>query len=596
MNDEAAESRGPSGPSQDAPVPSVPATPDSDTPTEAAPTEPTAEMPTAEVPTAAVPTAAVPTAAVPAAEVPLAEAPTAAVPTAEGDTAATPAAAEPATSEVPPAWTPPAGGVPEADEPTAATPPPGGTTPPPPPPPGSNNMPPWMTNLGGPGFSRDKLVRPRQGRYVAGVCAALARATNTDPVLWRVLLAVLGILSGVGVLLYLIGWLIIPAEGDTASPIESLLGKGRSGMAPLSVVVLGAAAVLSFAFIVHDGMRAAVLAAAVILGAILLIKRSGSHSSNEAPATFPAAGPVPPGPGAPAPADATAQFATPPFAPQPFGAPAAGAPAGPSAEAPLTAPLPPLVPEPPAAPSYSSAPPAEGYRPPFAPHGPWGSAQSSQPAYQQPERHQRPPRPPRPRRERSKLGRLTFFAVVVVIGLMAVLDNAGASIAISAYFAAALVTIALGLILGAWFGRARGLIALALIASLGLAASTSAERFGDQFGNSVYRPAALAAVADRYDFTAGNATLDLREVSFTGQQQTITATMKVGQLKVLLPPTVDTTATVQLKNGRAVILGHELDDHNVDGTTVSDQGTDGAGGGTLKLDLQMDTGNLEVIR
>ncbi len=36
--------------------------------------------------------------------------------------------------------------------------------------------------------------------------------------LWRVLIAVLGRLSGVGVLLYLIGWLIIPAEGDTGSP------------------------------------------------------------------------------------------------------------------------------------------------------------------------------------------------------------------------------------------------------------------------------------------------------------------------------------------------------------------------------------------
>src|SRR3954471_12004397 len=101
-----------------------------------------------------------------------------------------------------------------------------------------------------------------------------------DPVLWRVLIAVLGVLSGVGILLYLIGWLAIPAEGDTASPIESLLGKGRSGMAPLSVVVLGAAAVLSFAFIVHDGMRASVLAAAVILGAVLLIKRSGSNSTS----------------------------------------------------------------------------------------------------------------------------------------------------------------------------------------------------------------------------------------------------------------------------------------------------------------------------
>src|SRR4051812_41573657 len=112
--------------------------------------------------------------------------------------------------------------------------------------------PPAEPTAGGPTFSRDHLVRPRQGRYVAGVCAALARATNTDPMLWRVLATVLGILSGVGVLLYLIGWLIMPAEGDTASPVESLLGKGRSSMAPLTVVLLGTAAVISFGFILHD--------------------------------------------------------------------------------------------------------------------------------------------------------------------------------------------------------------------------------------------------------------------------------------------------------------------------------------------------------
>ena len=72
--------------------------------------------------------------------------------------------------------------------------------------------------------------------------------------------------------------------------------------------------------------------------------------------------------------------------------------------------------------------------------------------------------------------------------------------------------------------------------------------------------------------------------------------MKVGQLKVLLPPTVDTTATVRLDNGRAMLFGKEFDDRDVDGQTVTDLGADGAGGGTLELDLQMDTGNLEVTR
>jgi hypothetical protein len=43
---------------------------------------------------------------------------------------------------------------------------------------------------------RDQADRPTRGRYIAGVCGALGRATNTDPVLWRVVLAVLGFFGG----------------------------------------------------------------------------------------------------------------------------------------------------------------------------------------------------------------------------------------------------------------------------------------------------------------------------------------------------------------------------------------------------------------
>jgi hypothetical protein len=184
----------------------------------------------------------------------------------------------------------------------------------------------------------------------------------------------------------------------------------------------------------------------------------------------------------------------------------------------------------------------------------------------------------------------------MVIGLMAVLDLSGVSIAVSAYFAAALVTISLGLIVGAWFGRARGLIALAMLTSIGLLISTGTERWGGEMGNSLYKPQSLGAVADRYDFTIGNATLDLRNVDFANRQQDIVLTMKVGQLRVLLPPAVDTTANLQLQNGRATVLGKTFDGREINGQTVTDQGADGAGGGTLRLDLQMDTGSVEVIR
>nr|WP_296065550.1 PspC domain-containing protein [uncultured Actinoplanes sp.] len=606
MNDEAADKRGPSGPSQDEPAPSAPAakdTPPAAPTTDSAPEPPTAAAPADEPATAAFPAGEPATAAFPAGEPA-----TAAPASGEHATSAFPAdepaawplrADEPPTEPIAPkpsAWMPPAGDAPEADVlPTAfdagagaPPPPPPGAGPTPPPPGAGPTPPPWAAGFGGANFNRDHLVRPKQGRYIAGVSGALARATNTDPVLWRVLLAVLGVMSGVGVLLYLIGWLVIPAEGEPASPIESLLGKGRSGMTPFTVVLLGGAAVLTFAFIVQDGVRAGLLAAAVILAAVLLIKRGQSNANAPAPeaATFPGAAPgTPP----PAPADVeTARFA-------------ATTPAAATATEPVTEPIAPRPPQtgayPPetsafAPPSSTYSPHTGAYRPPFAPHGPYAShVPPAPPAPPTPA-----PRREKPPKERSKLGRLTFFAVVVVIGLMAAIDMAGASIAISAYFAAALITIALGLVVGAWFGRARGLIALALLTTLGLFVSTGAERWGGEIGNSVYRPLTLAAVADRYDFAAGNATLDLRRVDFTGQTQNVTVTMKVGQLRVLLPENVDTKATVQVDNGRARVLGKHFDGREIAGEQVENVGPDGAGGGNLTLDLQLDTGNLEVLR
>ncbi|MEU7908716.1 PspC domain-containing protein [Actinoplanes sp. NPDC049118] len=526
----------------------------------------------------------------------------------------------PAPSAVPPASDPPPAAYepPAADAPTAADPPPPpppGAAPPPPgaqPPPGAE-PPPWFGAPDGPAFSREKLIRPTRGRYIAGVSGAIANATNTDPVLWRVVLAVLGFFGGVGVLIYLVAWLLIPAEGDTGSPVESLLGRGRSAMAPLSILLVSAAAVLTFAFVVRDGFRATLLAAAVLVGGALVLKRNNrlnagrtAETPGPAPAepwsaasaaTFPAA-PAPAPPAAEAPGDErTAAF------------PAAAAPAG----EPVTAPLPPRPPNygPPASappgypppnytqaayipPSTAYAPPAGGYRPPFAPHGPWAQ-QAAGPAVHPPA-PPKPPKPPKPPRERSKLGRITFFMIVMVMGLLALFDLAGVDVSVSAYFAAALTTIALGLIVGAWFGRARGLIFLAVLASLGLAISSGAETWGGELGNSSYRPQTIGAVADRYDFTIGTATLDLRAVDFTGKEQVTTVAMKVGQLKVLLPDNVDATTTVQMDGGRAQIFGRSWEGNDLSTQEITDLGADGAGGGKLRLNIEMNTGDVEVTR
>ncbi|PTA44418.1 PspC domain-containing protein [Micromonospora sp. RP3T] len=214
---------------------------------------------------------------------------------------------------------PPPGPDPTADD---TPPPPGGGAPFAEPPPGGYAPPP-----GAAGFTtRYGLVRPREGRYLAGVCAAIGRATNTDPVLWRVLLAVLGFFGGIGILVYVAAWLIIPGEGDTASPVESMLGRGRSSMSPVTVIVLGIVVAVGFAYVVTDGFRAILLGAVILIGGALMLNRD---QRGPVPGAGAYPGPVPPS-GGPFPPPPAASWAGPPAGsgPTPPAPPWPGGPAG----------------------------------------------------------------------------------------------------------------------------------------------------------------------------------------------------------------------------------------------------------------------------
>jgi phage shock protein PspC (stress-responsive transcriptional regulator) len=56
------------------------------------------------------------------------------------------------------------------------------------------------------------LSRPRQGKVIAGVCAALARRFDVSPTLVRALFIVSVILPGPQFLIYIALWIILPRE------------------------------------------------------------------------------------------------------------------------------------------------------------------------------------------------------------------------------------------------------------------------------------------------------------------------------------------------------------------------------------------------
>src|SRR5688500_11447891 len=73
------------------------------------------------------------------------------------------------------------------------------------------------------------LVRPAQGRVLAGVCAGVAARIGADPLLVRVA-AVAAATTGLGVVLYALGWALMPTDAS-AAPARRI----RTGRAALEV-------------------------------------------------------------------------------------------------------------------------------------------------------------------------------------------------------------------------------------------------------------------------------------------------------------------------------------------------------------------------
>jgi len=60
-----------------------------------------------------------------------------------------------------------------------------------------------------------RLQRSRTEKMLGGVCGGLAEYFNVDPTLVRVIWIAITLLAGVGILLYVILWLVVPLQSPT---------------------------------------------------------------------------------------------------------------------------------------------------------------------------------------------------------------------------------------------------------------------------------------------------------------------------------------------------------------------------------------------
>ena len=75
-------------------------------------------------------------------------------------------------------------------------------------------------------FARQGLIRPREGRVIAGVCAGLGRRFGLDPWPARLLfIVVLMLLPGSQIIIYPVLWILMPTEHRVTTPVDAAPGR-----------------------------------------------------------------------------------------------------------------------------------------------------------------------------------------------------------------------------------------------------------------------------------------------------------------------------------------------------------------------------------
>jgi phage shock protein PspC (stress-responsive transcriptional regulator) len=412
-----------------------------------------------------------------------------------------------------------------------------------------------------PPFRRpERLTRATDDKVIGGVAGGLGRYFGIDPVVFRIAFVVLALAGGSGILLYVLAWLLVPDDaGKVGLP---RVGHDRGQKLVTAVLLGGGLLILLDQFRNRGSGDVPVGVVLVAIGALVLWSRRDSSGDGRFPPPSPTGGggdratvgsPTPPTPAPPAPVPTPESFGEPPIAT--VADSETDTHANPEAEAP-TVPLAMAAP----APAWTPPPPAP-----------------------------KPARAPRPPKPRSVL-------VPVTLSLLAVLAGGLALFGVSAATGLALALLLTGaaLVVGAWRGRARWLIPVAIPIAVALAAVSIIDvpiRGGT--GDARYRPLTLAEVQSPYRLAAGQMTLDLSALDLSGTSVTVVASVATGDLRVIVPATVALDVDAHVGAGNLQLPARPVGGFDV-GRHFSEPGQDGAG--LLVLRVRTGMGQVEVHR
>jgi phage shock protein PspC (stress-responsive transcriptional regulator) len=372
-------------------------------------------------------------------------------------------------------------------------------------------------------FIRRPLRRRAGNRLIAGVAGGVADHVGTRPLVFRLVFVVFAFIGGIGILVYLLMWWLIPREDLPDSAAERLIRRFPDAPSWLGIALLGLGVVLLAGKLGLWDTN--------VLWAVLLIGLGVVLFRRDTQRTTPDGGSLPP-----------AQDE----------AGAAGSLLQPSRAQPS-------LPPPPAA--------------------------------------TRPMATPRAPREASPLGWLVFGVALLAVGAVAILQNLNAVHLSAVRFPAlALLVLGVGLLVGAFVGRARWLILPGLLlVPFVLAASLIDVPLEGGVHEIHAFPQAPQAIAGSYRVAAGSIYLDLTSLTGTAAAPVIAASTGIGDINVLVPYDAHVVATGKAGVG-IVMIGPFSTDRGLDRSLRRTWQPRYGDGATITLDLQTGVGDIWVGR
>ncbi len=423
-------------------------------------------------------------------------------------------------------------------------------------------------------MARTPLRRSPSERMIAGIAGGIAERSGWDPVLVRIAFVLVALVtSGVGVVAYAVAWALVPERDDESGTAQDhSVGQGRLWG---GVVLLGLGGLMLLDLFDLDRGPARLVWPLALIGAgtaLLVTRRRHDETNSVDPSSNPA--PTEPSSTADTGVEATA-FETRDSESSVSDAPVSDAPVSDARVSDAR------VSDDATTRLTTSA---------YASHTAWpGADRGTAIAVASDASTSR----------RRGFGRIAWGLLLVYFGGVALVDaTADVDLDVVAVLAGALALTGALLVLSAWFGRARGVIAFGFVLALligGLSLLHVPLRGG--IGERVIRPTTPAELPARYELAIGALELDLTRLDLDdlgpGDRVDLSVTNAIGELRIVVPDDVAVEVRARVGAGELDLFGRLTEDGtNLDRSTELPPATDDTP--VLVLDAEVGLGVIVV--